>query len=420
MALAARPQHDIIMRPSIPLAATSDEPLAEVVRPPEAASNDTSDQAGGVSKEISPEDAAIAAAARKGDPSTAEMNDDADKSKVETKPADKTQTEDDDGIKVDENDPALRGFFPKKQIAEIRKRAAERVAAIRDAVKAEVGDDKWNAAWEAANSNVVGKYRDEVTKAKAEAHRAGQEKEAIVAEREALAKKIAELETTGPKEEVKTDPRPARDEFDDPDAFAEALVAWGKRDQQREFEIQQAAQKTEADRVAAEAKAAADKKTQEDQEAAVAEENAKIALDWQTKTVAAQEKYGDYDEIVMRAPADGGPTVSEIMAQAMTRTDNGPDVAYYLALNPEESVKIAELQNPILQYGEIMKLSGRLSAPTARQRPRIPPPIKPIDGSRNEPVQVDPDDEPMEAYAARRTKELVGERRPFFPNGGLH
>ena len=102
------------------------------------------------------------------------------------------------------------------------------------------------------------------------------------------------------------------------------------------------------------------------------------------------------------------------------RTDNGPDVAYWLALNPEESVKIADLQNPILQYGEIMKLSGRLSAPTSRQRTRIPSPIKPIDGGRVEPQAPNPDDESMEAYAARRNKQLVGERRPFFPNGGLH
>ena len=87
---------------------------------------------------------------------------------------------------------------------------------------------------------------------------------------------------------------------------------------------------------------------------------------------------------------------------------------------PEESVRISELQNPILQYGEIMKLSGRLSAPTARQRTRIPPPIKPLDSARNEPTQVNPDDEPMEAYAARRTKEMMATRRPFFPNGGLH
>lgn len=411
MALAVRQQPDIILRPSIPLAATSDEPLAELVRPPEAASNDQDDQASGVSKEISPEDAAVAAAARKGDPDTAELKEEG-KTKVEVKPDD---TED-DGIVVDEADPALKGFFPKKQIADIRKKAQERVAAIRDAVKAEVGDEKWNKAWEAANSNVVGKYRDEVAKAQAEARR-------VANEREALAKEVADLKAAtppAPKEEPKVDLRPSRDDFNDPDEFAEALVAWGKRDQQREFDTKQATEKAEADRIALETKTAADKEAADKAEALVVEENAKIALEWQAKSVAAQEKYGDYDEIVMRAPADGGPTVSEMMATAMTRTDNGPDVAYYLALNTEESERIAALENPILQYGEIMKLSGRLSAPTARQRPRLPAPIKPIDGSRNEPVQPNADDETMEAYAARRNKELIGERRPFFPNGAIH
>jgi len=417
MALAARPQHDIIFNPSIPLAATSDAPLAQIVRPPESASNDQGDQTAGVPKEISPEEAALAAAARKGDPATAELTEDGKEKPVDAKAKpDEGKPDEDDGIQVDENAP----FAFKKQVADIRKKSAERVQAIRDAAKAEVGDEKWDKAWEAANANVVGKFRDEVKAAKAEAARVAREKEAVAAEREALAKKIAELEAAGPREEPKADPRPSREDFDDPDQFAEALVEWGKRDQQREFDKRQAAEKAEADRIAAEEKSAADKKAQEEQEALVAEENAKIALEWQAKTAAAQEKYGDYDEIVMRAPADGGPTVTEVMATAMTRTDNGPDVAYWLALNPEESVRIAELQNPILQYGEIMKISGRLSAPTARTRTRIPAPIKPIDGARNEPVQTSPDDEDMDSYYKRRTQATMAERRPFFPNGGLH
>lgn len=413
MALAVRPQHDIIMRPSIPLAATSDAPLAEIVRPPESASNDTSDQVTGVSKEISPEDAALASAARKGDPATAELTEDAE---GKTKEASETDTDGEDGIKIDEAAPS----WAKKQVADMRKRARQHVATILEVTKAEVGDERWNQAWEVANSNVVQKYREQLSKAQGEAIRVAKEKDAVAAEKEALAKKIAELETSGPREEPKADLRPAREDFDDPDLFAEALISWGKRDQQREFEAKQATEKAEADRIAAEAKTVADKEEADKAEAALTEENARIALDWQAKTVAAQEKYGDYQEIVMRAPADGGPTVTDIMAQAMTRTDNGPDVAYWLALNPEESVRIAELQNPILQFGEIMKLSGRLSAPTARQRPRIPPPIRPIDASRNEPAAPDPDDETMESYAARRNKQLLGERRPFFPNGGLH
>jgi hypothetical protein len=417
MALAARPQHDIILRPSIPLAATSDVPLVEPVRPPESASNDQDDQKSGVPQEISPEEAAAAAAARKGDPATGEMKDEQKpKPKTEAKTGDDPDKGEDDGIEVDEAAP----FWAKKQIAEIRKKASDRVKAIREATKAEVGDDKWNQAWEAANSNVVGRYRDEVAKAQAEARRVTAEREAIAAEKEALAKKVAEIEATGNQEQPKQDPRPSREDFDDPDLYAEALVAWGKRDQQREFEATQAAAKAEADRIAAEEKAVKDKEAADEQEKAIAEENAKIALDWQTKTAAAQEKYGDYDEIVMRAPADGGPTVTEMMAQAMTRTDNGPDVAYFLALNPEESVRIAELKNPLLQYGEIMKLSGRLSAPTARQQARLPRPIKTIDSGRVEPQSPNPDDEDMESYAARRSKELMATRRPFFPNGGLH
>ena len=418
MALAARPQHDIIMRPSIPLAATSDQPLAEIVRPPLEASNDTADLASGVSKEISPEDAAQAANARRGDPDTGDIKEPEQKpgetkpdaKKVETKPGE----DPDDGIEVDA--AALSGVHSaKKQIADIRKKAQDRVAAIQAAVKAEVGDEVWNKAWEAANSNVVGKYRDEVNKAQAEARR-------IAKEKDTLAAKVAELEANPPKpvEEPKPDPRPAREDFGDPDKFDDALIQWGQRAKQREFDAaaaKEAEVKAEADRVA---KETSDKEAAEAEETRIADENAKVALDWQTKVAAAEERYGDWNEIVMRSPADGGPTVTEVMSAAMTRTDNGPDVAYYLALNPEESVRISELTNPILQYGEIMRISGRLSAPTARTRARIPPPIKPIEGARNESVDPNPDDEDMEAYAKRRLPQLQSERRPFFPNGGLH
>ena len=421
MALAARPQHDIIMRPSIPLAATSDAPLAETVRPPESASNDQTDQASGVPQEISPEDAALAAAARKGDPATGEIQEEkpgGDKpkpKKADDATGDQQQQAegeaDEDGLAIEETAPA----WAKKQVADIRKRARDRVAAIRAATQAEVGDAKWNEAWEAANSNVSQRYREEVSKAQGESRR-------LTKEKDILAAKLAELEANPPqpKQEAQPDPRPTRDGFDDPDAFAEALVAWGKRETTREFEAKEAAEvavKAEADRVA---KEAADKEATEQQEAQIAEENTKVALEWQAKVAEAEEKYGDYNEIVMRAPADGGPTVTEVMAAALTKTENGADVAYWLAMHPEESVRIAGLQNQILQYGEIMKLSGKLSVPTSRARPRIPAPIKPIDGARNEQTNPNPDDEDMDAYFARRSPSMQAQRRPFFPNGGLH
>ena len=416
MALVARPQHDIIFRPSIPLAATSDQPLAEVVRPPESASNNTDDQSSGVAREISPEQAAELAAARKGDPATAEIDEPVEGKPAAAKTKPEAQQEEDDGINVDENDPALKGFFPKKQIAEIRKKAQARVEAIRAAAQAEVGDEKWQKAWEAANAQVVGKYRDEVAKAQADARRAAAEKEAIE-------KRVADLEAARTKpaeQEAKPDLRPQRDQFDDPDAYEEALIGWGERETERKFAARQGEEQAAAAKLEADKKAQEEADAKAEQDRLLTEENAALALDWQTKVAAAQEKYGDYDEIVMRSPADGGPQVTPIMAEALTRTENGPDVAYWLALNTDESLRIAKMANPIIQFGEIMKLSGRLSAAAAPRRAQLPPPIKPIASARPEPVAPDPDDEDMNSYHARRTKELVGKRHPFFPNGGLH
>jgi hypothetical protein len=406
MALVARRAPDIIMRDSIPLSATSDAPVVEPPRPPENASGHPDDQAQGIAHEITPEEQAVALAQRKGDPATA-ADQPADGDTPQPDAEDFT-----DGIEVS---PELaRNTQLSKQVAKIRKQAREAVEKVMAATKAQVGDETWTEAWEAANRAATHKYRQALEKAEAEQRRLAEQ----LAERDAELAKVK----TEPKVEADSqpEPRPRRDQFDDPDEYEDALLAWRDKENTRAVEAKAKADKAEADRVKAETEAAAraeeERKAREANEA----EMAKVHEAWVEAETAAVAKYPDYQEVVKREPEDGGPTISDAMMGALMKCGNGTDVAYYLAANTELSEEIAKNPNPILQVAEVFRLAGRLQERQTRPAARRAAPITPVNQRQSPPEVVNPDDEPIESYYARRTKETVGERRPFFPAGGIH
>lgn len=372
MAPAAR-EPDIIIRQSIPLAATTDQPLAAVPRPPESASNDPIDQQAGTSKEISPEDAAVAEAARKGalEAEPAEGSD-PNPDGADPKPA-KTEDPDTDGIPKDLPGYAVREISKARKTARLAREAAT--------AEAETARAEAKAARDAA----------------AEAQRALEELKAKAAPEPA-------------KEPEAADVRPSRDQFDDPDAYDTALTDWARREGIRTAEAQateqRKAQETEAARLAGE-------KEKADQEEAARTAHAS----WMTKVEAAVEKHPDYRELVEKAPAEGGPSISPVMAMAIQKADNGTDVAYHLAQDVEESRRIASITDPVMQLLEIGGLIHRLANPPRRQRQAAP--IEPIDTTRS-PAGEDQAEPDMEAYAAKRQLELMREARPFFPKSELH
>lgn len=414
MAVApARRGPDILPVQSIPLSAVSDEPLPSAPQPPVSASADPADQANGVAKEITAEELAAAEVARRGvspaDP--AATPEPATPDATAKKPGETTEPagEEDDGITVA---PGLPGYA-QREIAKIRKQARERVAAALKTAKAEAGEAEWQKVFEANRDTIVTKAQEDAARATKAAKDAQEEAERVKRELEELKSKAPPTEP-----EAKPDEKPTRDQFDDPDLYDEALAAWGEREGLRKAEAKRQAEaaeaeaaKKKADEEAAAEKAEADRVAHE---AAVT----KINEDWTAARTKAIEKYPDYAEVAEAAPEDGGPVVTDAMAAAILQAGNGTDIAYHLGQNPEESKRIAEIANPVVQFIEIGKLSERLAAPPARSGRRA----RPVEHITDAPMAADTTDaEPdMDSYAAKRLPELQKARQPFFPPGGIH
>jgi hypothetical protein len=109
---------------------------------------------------------------------------------------------------------------------------------------------------------------------------------------------------------------------------------------------------------------------------------------WEEKTLRADGKYDDFDEIV------GDIKPMNPLMVAIMDAENGEDVAYYLGKNPGEFKRIAAL-NQIGQIREIGKLEAKLLAepPKPKTPSKAPAPISPLGGkssaSSSEPSDTD-------------------------------
>lgn len=88
----------------------------------------------------------------------------------------------------------------------------------------------------------------------------------------------------------------------------------------------------------------------------------------------ARSKYADFEQVAYN------PTtrITEVMAETIQSSEIGPDVAYYLGSNPKEADRISRL-SPILQAKEIGKIEARLiEAPPSKKVSSAPAPITPV------------------------------------------
>ena len=382
MALAARLRGpDIILRTAPPLSATTDEPLAPVAGPPVSASNHPDDQANGIAPEMSPQEQAAARAAKVG---PAEAEEPAEPAATEAEPAKKPAEPADKTAKEPDADPDDE--TPKKIFINGK----------------EVDVPHWFV-------RETKKSRDRQRAAEATAAAAQAEAKATADRLAALEAELAEARAKPAQPETKveqpTDPRPTRDTFDDPDAYDEALASWAEREGARKVEAKIAQDAAEAKRQADEAAAEAARTARE---AAVV----KLNEQWAQREAAAKEKYLDYDDV---AKGDGH-VVSEAMAVTIMVAPNGPDIAYWLGNNPEESARIAKLPTAAEQMFEIGRIAQRLETPT-RGRPRRENPIEPLQGSRADAGE-EGEEPSMDEVANRVNKRYAKEYRPFLQASG--
>ena len=88
----------------------------------------------------------------------------------------------------------------------------------------------------------------------------------------------------------------------------------------------------------------------------------------------ARSKYDDFEQVAYNPSLP----ITEAMAETIKESDVGPDIAYYLGLNPKEADRIARL-SPLQQAREIGKIEVRLAnEPPVKKTTSAPAPINPV------------------------------------------
>lgn len=116
-------------------------------------------------------------------------------------------------------------------------------------------------------------------------------------------------------------------------------------------------------------------------------------------------------ELMFASPADGGPSVSDSMAEAIMTSDHGPEVLNYLTRNPAESRRIHKL-TPIQQAREIGKLEAKFAAGVAA--PTVsgaPPPHETVKGASDTAVKKDPAQQTDAEWWAEKQRQNRAKRK---------
>jgi hypothetical protein len=179
----------------------------------------------------------------------------------------------------------------------------------------------------------------------------------------------------GDKNTPKEDPRPARDTFDNPDAYDKALESWVER---------RATTKATAD-----AKAEFEQQQQDGQRQALVDT-------YKGREAAFQADHPDFEDTVYADDVK----ITPAMTQAILEAEDGPAIAYHLGQNPEVAERIAGL-SPAQQVTELGRISVKLATPPPKPKPD---PIRPLN-VRQSAGPKDPSEMSMDEYAAHRKSQ---------------
>lgn len=133
------------------------------------------------------------------------------------------------------------------------------------------------------------------------------------------------------------------------------------------------------------------------------QEAAKLYESYTKQTEQARQAYEDFDDVVQ----DPDLSISQAMAEAIMRSNNGADVAYYLGKNPDQAARIASL-DPFSAAVEIGRIAATVVRPQPRKTSSAPPPIQPV-GARATPV-TDPDKMSTDDWLKWRNGQLSKKR----------
>jgi hypothetical protein len=126
----------------------------------------------------------------------------------------------------------------------------------------------------------------------------------------------------------------------------------------------------------------------------------------------AQEFAKDKPDFVERTTAEG-LRISDAMGDAITESEDGPALAYYLANNPAEAERIFQL-SPASAGREIGKLEAKLAAERAKAAvPKVsntPPPTPKLEGAGDPAVEKEPSQMTDTEFAKWRKKQIAARR----------
>ena len=183
---------------------------------------------------------------------------------------------------------------------------------------------------------------------------------------------------------VKAAPTASVDQFESPEAYAEALAY-------------QKAEELIAKREAA-------------------KQQSQVLESYQEREESAREKYDDFEQVAYNPKLP----ITNVMAEAIQSSDIGPDLAYYLGSNPKDAERISRM-SPLSQAKEIGKIEAKLSSnPPVKKTTSAPAPISPVTARSSGAPAYDTTDprsiknmsasEWIEAERARQMKKLQANR----------
>lgn len=232
----------------------------------------------------------------------------------------------------------------------------------------------------------VGKKIAELTKRAADAEAAKKQAEDNL---KAALELKAKADTAPVVEEDPEPVKPSKDSFSDPDAYDAAWQAYA--DQKAAHTARKEVRTALADH---------ESNVQQQQ---FEEQQRRTIESYLSRVEKTKTKYADFDEVAYSPDV----MVSPVVKMAIELDEQGPEIQYYLGTHKEEAAALLPLSAPIqlLKLGQII---SKLSAP----KPAVsnaPAPIKALKNSTE--VTKTAEEETMDEYAARRTKEIRAQMR---------
>jgi hypothetical protein len=102
--------------------------------------------------------------------------------------------------------------------------------------------------------------------------------------------------------------------------------------------------------------------------------HSEIVSAYQDREEDARDKYEDFEQVAYNPNLP----ITTVMAQTIQASEIGPEVAYYLGVNPKEADRISRLE-PIIQAKEIGRIEAKLvTDPPVKKSTSAPSPISPV------------------------------------------